>query len=58
LSEIQASHDPEYIVVTAKDAVKMDTQACDNVWVIDVEAQLPESLMSSLEQLLDRVARH
>ncbi len=57
LREIQASHDPEYIVVTAKDAVKMDKQACDNVWVIDVEAQLPEALMSSLEQLLDRVAR-
>ena len=57
LREIQESHDPEYIVVTAKDAVKMDKQACDNVWVIDVEAQLPEALLSSLEQLLDRIAR-
>ena len=58
LREIQESHDPQYVVVTAKDAVKLDNQACDNVWVIDVEAQLPESLMSSLEQLLDRVARN
>ncbi|MEC8159376.1 MAG: tetraacyldisaccharide 4'-kinase [Pseudomonadota bacterium] len=57
LSEIQESHSPRYIVVTAKDAVKMDKQACDNVWLIDVEAQLPEALLSSLEQLLDRVAR-
>jgi tetraacyldisaccharide 4'-kinase len=58
LREIQESHDPQYVVVTAKDAVKLDNQACDNVWVIDVEAQLPEALMSSLEQLLDRVARN
>ena len=58
LREIQESHDPQYVVVTAKDAVKMDNQACDNVWVIDVEAQLPEALMSSLGQLLDRVARN
>lgn len=58
LREIQESHDPQYVVVTAKDAVKFDNQACDNVWVIDVEAQLPEALMSSLEQLLDRVARN
>ena len=57
LSKIQESHDPEYIVVTAKDAVKLDKQACDNVWVIDVEAQLPGALLSSLEQLLDHVAR-
>ena len=58
LREIQESDDPQYVVVTAKDAVKLDNQACDNVWVIDVEAQLPEALMSSLEQLLDRVARN
>ena len=58
LREIQESHDPQYVVVTAKDAVKLDNQACDNVWVIDIEAQLPEALMSSLEQLLDRVARN
>ena len=58
LREIQESHDPQYVVVTAKDAVKFDNQACDNVWVIDVEAQLPEALMSSLVQLLDRVARN
>ena len=58
LRQIQESHDPQYVIVTAKDAVKMDKQACDNVWVIDVEAQLPEALMSSLEQLLDRVARN
>jgi len=57
LSEIRELHNPDYIVVTAKDAVKMDKQACDNVWVIDVEAQLPEALLTSLEQLLDRVAR-
>ena len=57
LREIQESHDPQYVVVTAKDAVKMDKQACDNVWVIDVEAQLPEALLSSLEQLLGRLAR-
>ena len=57
LSKIQESHDPEYIVVTAKDAVKLDKQACDNVWFIDVEAQLPGALLSSLEQLLDGVAR-
>ena len=57
LSEVRASHDPSYIVVTAKDAVKMDKQACDNVWIIDVEAQLPEALLSSLKQVLGRVAR-
>lgn len=57
LSEIQEAHGPSYIVVTAKDAVKMDKQACDNVWVVDVEAQLPEALLSSLEQMLGRVAR-
>ena len=58
LTEIQESHGTGFIIVTAKDAVKMDKQACDNVWVIDVAAQLPEALMSSLEQLLDRVARN
>ncbi len=57
LSEIQESHRPECIIVTAKDAVKMDNQACDNVWVIDIEAQLPGALLSSLEQLLDRAPR-
>ena len=57
LSGIQESYDPELIVVTAKDAVKLNKQACDNVWVIDVEAQLPGALLSSLEQLLDGVAR-
>ena len=57
LSEIQEVHSPKYIVVTAKDAVKMDKQSCDNVWFIDVEAQLPQALLSSLEQLLERVAR-
>ena len=56
VSEIQESHSPEHIFVTAKDAVKMDKQACDNVWVIDVEAQLPAALLSSLEQRLDPVA--
>jgi tetraacyldisaccharide-1-P 4'-kinase len=50
-------HTPDHILVTAKDAVKMDKQACDNVWVVDIEAQLPEVLLSSLEQLLDRVSR-
>ncbi len=57
LNEIHKMHTPDHILVTAKDAVKMDKQACDNVWVVDIEAQLPEVLLSSLEQLLDRVSR-
>jgi tetraacyldisaccharide 4'-kinase len=57
LNEIHKMHKPDHILVTAKDAVKMDKQACDNVWVVDIEAQLPEVLLSSLEQLLDRVSR-
>lgn len=57
VNEIHKMHKPDHILVTAKDAVKMDKQACDNVWVVDIEAQLPEVLLSSLEQLLDRVSR-
>jgi tetraacyldisaccharide-1-P 4'-kinase len=55
--EIQKTHAPDHIVVTAKDAVKIDKQACDNVWVVEVEARLPQALLSALEQLLDRVSR-
>lgn len=57
LVAIKKTHAPDHIVVTAKDAVKMDKQACDNVWVVEVEAQLPQALLSALEQLLDRVSR-
>jgi tetraacyldisaccharide 4'-kinase len=56
LHDIQERYAPDYIVVTAKDAVKVDRRACDNVWIADIEALLPDQLLSSVEQLLCRVS--
>ena len=50
---IKKNFQPDIIVVTAKDAVKLDTESCDNVWVLEIEAQLPESLYSAIEHCLE-----
>jgi len=50
---IKKDFQPDIIVVTAKDAVKLDMESCDNVWVLEIEAQLPESLYSAIEHCLE-----
>ena len=54
LQEIEANFMADVVVVTAKDAVKLDVESCDNVWVLEVEAELPDSLYSAIEQCLEQ----
>jgi tetraacyldisaccharide 4'-kinase len=56
LASIQREYEPDIIVVTAKDAVKIEREPCDNVWVLEIEAILPASLYSAIEQRLAQVA--
>jgi tetraacyldisaccharide 4'-kinase len=56
LALIQREYEPDIIVVTAKDAVKIEQEPCDNVWVLEIEAILPDSLYSAIEQRLAQVA--
>lgn len=56
LSAIQTELEPDVVIVTAKDAVKLDGESCDNVWVLDIEAELPSSLYTAVEQRLGQIA--
>jgi len=53
MGAIKKDFQPDIIVVTAKDAVKLDMESCDNVWVLEIEALLPESLYSAIEHCLE-----
>ena len=55
LREIKERYQPDIVVITAKDAVKLDAESCDNVWVLEIEAKLPETLYSAIEQCLEPI---
>ncbi len=40
------------VVMTAKDAIKCEAFAGDNVWVLEVEVQVPDTLFSNITRLL------
>jgi tetraacyldisaccharide 4'-kinase len=46
----------DLVLITAKDAIKLsdieDSQATHRLWVVEIEAALPSSLLSSLESVL------
>lgn len=56
LLAIENNFQPDIVVVTAKDAVKLPAESCDNVWVLEVEAELPDSLYLAIEQCLEQIA--
>ena len=56
LRAIEANFQPDIVVVTAKDAVKLELESCHNVWVLEVEAELPGSLYLAIEQSLKQVS--
>ncbi|EHQ57242.1 lipid-A-disaccharide kinase [gamma proteobacterium HIMB55] len=53
---IETHFQPDIVVVTAKDAVKLEVESCHNVWVLEVEAELPDSLYLAIEQSLKQVS--
>ena len=53
---IETNFQPDIVVVTAKDAVKLEVESCHNVWVLEVEAELPDSLYLAIEQSLKQVS--
>jgi tetraacyldisaccharide 4'-kinase len=55
LQSIENNFKPDIVIVTAKDAVKLDAESCDNVWVLEIEAELPDALYTAIEQCLDRI---
>jgi len=56
LRAIETNFQPDIVVVTAKDAVKLELESCHNVWVLEVEAELPDSLYLAIEQSLKQVS--
>ncbi len=48
--------DARPVIITAKDAVKCREAAADHVWVLDVEAKLPEAFYLRLQQLVEKAA--
>ena len=56
LRAIETNFQPDIVVVTAKDAVKLELESCHNVWVLEVEAELPDSLYLAIEQCLKQVS--
>ena len=56
LRAIEANFQPDIVVVTAKDAVKLELESCHNVWVLEVEAELPDYLYLAIEQSLKQVS--
>ena len=56
IAAIKKEFNPDVIVVTAKDAVKLDVEECDNVWTLEIEAALPDSLYLAIERCLERDA--
>ena len=53
---IENSFQPDIVVITAKDAVKLEMESCNNVWVLGVEAELPDSLYLAIEQCLEQTS--
>ena len=56
LRAIETNFQPDIVVITAKDAVKLDVESCHNIWVLEVEAELPDSLYLAIEQSLQQVS--
>lgn len=56
LEAIEKAFQPDIVVITAKDAVKLEMESCNNVWVLEVEAELPDSLYLAIEQCLKQVS--
>ena len=56
LRAIETNFQPDIVVVTAKDAVILELESCHNVWVLEVEAELPDSLYLAIEQSLKQVS--
>lgn len=57
LSAIQADFQADIVIVTAKDAVKLGGESCDNVWVFEIEAELPSPLYAAVEQRLGQMTK-
>ncbi len=53
---IQNAFHPDIVIITAKDAVKLEMESCNNVWVLEVEAKLPDSLYVAIEQCLKQIS--
>ena len=56
LQAIERRFQPDIVVITAKDAVKLEVESCDNVWVVEIEAKLPDSLYFAIEQCLEQIS--
>ena len=56
LQAIRNAFQPDIVVVTAKDAVKLAMESCNNVWILEVEAELPDSLYLAIEKCLKQVS--
>lgn len=56
LQGIERNFQPDIVIITAKDAVKLELESCHNVWVLEVEAELPDSLYLAIEQSLKQVS--
>lgn len=54
LDEIQTRYQPDVILITEKDAVKLNRMACDNIWVVEIETKLPQALLTAVATLLDK----
>ena len=52
MEEIAAGYVPDVVLITEKDAVKLKGPACDNVWVVEIEALLPSHLVDQLDKLM------
>ncbi len=48
--------DDRPVIITAKDAVKCRDVTAENVWVLDIEARLPEAFFQRLQQLVEKAA--
>ncbi len=49
--------DARPVIITAKDAVKCDRLAGENVWVLDVEARLPREFFQRLQHLVEQASQ-
>ena len=56
LQAIERNFQPDIVVITAKDAVKLEVESCDTVWVLEVEAELPDALYIAIEQCLEQIS--
>lgn len=56
LQAIERNFQPDIVVITAKDAVKLEVESCDNVWVVEIEAELPDSFYFAIEQCLEQIS--